>query len=273
MSKGFLIYAEGDKYVKQARALALSIKISQTTVTSVSLVTNDQVDNPEIFDNIIPIPWYDRPGSEFCAEHRWKLYHVSPYDETIVLDSDMLMLDDISLWWKHCGNFDIKFCSKIQNYKLEPVIDTVHRKAFIVNKLSSPYFALHYFKKTQAAYEFYKILEFVCNNWEWCWTQYAPKEYQKWLSMDLASAIAIEISGLQDQALDISGPLTFTHMKTPLQGWDHVPAKWQNTLTCMLDGRAKLYVDNIRQGPLFHYIEKDFITDNILKKLEECHGH
>ena len=121
VSKGFLVLAQNTDdvdYVKQAYALALSIKFSQTTVTSISLVTNNIVpaEYLEVFDNVIPIPWY-KEGTRYQAENRWKLYHVTPYAETIVLDTDMLLLEDISEWWNYCGNHNLKFCSKIKNHK------------------------------------------------------------------------------------------------------------------------------------------------------------
>jgi hypothetical protein len=275
MSKGFLIFAQNTDsidYVKQAYALALSIKHSQTEITSVSLITNDNVADQykAVFDNIIPIPWYDATGSHLKAEHRWKLYYASPYDETIVLDSDMLMLDDISYWWKYLSNYDLKFCSHITNYKLEPIFqDTYHRKAFIANKLTNPYFALHYFKKGQAALDFYKTLEFVIKNWELCYGKFAPEEYQNWVSMDLSAAVAIDILGLDDTAIDKYGPLEFVHMKTPLQGWLTNPAKWQDTVPHYFTRTGDLYVANIKQTKLFHYVEKDFLTDNIISKLED----
>ena len=141
MSKGYLIFAHNTKdidYVEQAYALALSIKHSQTQVTSVSIVTNNNVSKKyqKVFDNIIPIPWSDDVTvTRFAGEHRWKLFHVSPYDETMVLDSDMLVLEDITEWCNYCANYELKFCSHIKNYKLEKIVDTFHRKAFISNKL------------------------------------------------------------------------------------------------------------------------------------------
>ena len=276
MSKGFLVFAQNTEtvdYVRQAYALALSIKHSQQEFTSISLVTNNNV--PEeyrtAFDQIIPIPWFtETDTSVLAAEHRWKLYYASPYDETIVLDTDMLMLADISYWWKYLGNYDLKFCSHITNYKLEPVFeDTYHRKAFIVNKLTNPYFALHYFKKSQVALDFYKTLEFVVKNWELCYGKFAPEEYQNWVSMDLSAAVAIDILGLDETAIDKYGPLEFVHMKTPLQGWLTIPAKWQDTVPHYFTRTGDLYVANIKQTKLFHYVEKDFLTDTVLEKLED----
>jgi len=272
VSKGFIILAQNTKtvdYIQQAYALALSIKHSQQE-KSISLITNDIVPKKyqALFDQIIPIPWEDT-DSRFRAENRWKIYHVTPYDETMVLDTDMLLLEDVSEWWSYCSNYDIKFCSRVKNYKLDTIVDTFHRKTFISNNLTNPYFGLHYFKKNQAAFEFYKILEFVITHWEFCRGTFAPLDPQEWLSMDLAAAIAIEISGLQDQAVDKTSPLEFIHMKTPIQGWQPIPSSWQDTVPFLLNKKGELIVGNIKQDKLFHYVEKNFITDDIIKKLEE----
>lgn len=277
VSKGFVLLAQNTDdvdYVTQAYALAVSIKFSQSDVSSVSLITNNEVpsDYKWAFDNIIPIPWF-KEGTRYQAENRWKIYHVTPYDETIVLDTDMLLLEDISSWWDYCSNHDLKFCSKIRNHKLEYVVDTTYRKAFIVNNLPSPYCALHYFKKSNSAYEFYKVLEFVCNNWEWCWTTFAPNEYQNWLSMDLAVAIAIEITGRHDAVNDSCSPLDFIHMKPMVQGWDVPTYRWQDGVPGLLTKKGDLIVGNIKQSKLFHYVEKDFINEKIIARLEElAHG-
>jgi hypothetical protein len=273
VSKGFLVLAkntESTNYIQQAYALALSIKFSQTSIKNISLATNDVIPNEYVsaFDKIIPIPWVTESSSVFVAEDRWKLYHITPYEETIVLDTDMLLLEDINEWWEYCNNFDITFCSRIKNYKLEPVIDTYYRKTFVANKLTSPYFALHYFKKSEAAHEFYKVLEFVVNNWQWCYTQFAPEEYQNWLSMDVATAITIEMIGNHQSIVNNVSPLEFVHMKTALQGWNPVPASWQDTVPFVLNSKGDLVVGNIKQSKLFHYVEKDFLTPVIMQQLE-----
>jgi hypothetical protein len=275
VSKGFVVLAQNNNtvdYITQAYALALSIKASQTENNLISLITNDPVPKKyqKVFDQIIPIPFNDdAKNTDWKVENRWKIYHATPYDETIVLDVDMLLLEDISTWWAYCSNYDIKFCSRIRNYKLEEVHDTHHRRTFIANDLPNIYFGLHYFKKTRPAYEFYKVLEFVCNNWEWSYDHFALKEYQKWLSMDLTAAITVDMLGLTETALDKNSPLEFIHMKVPLQGWKINTSKWSTIVPVNLNNNGFLEVANIRQSKLFHYVEKDFITKSILKKLEK----
>ena len=274
MSKGFVIFAQNTadtNYVQQAYALALSIQLSQTTHKKVTLVTNDIVPKKyqKVFDKVIPVPWSDNvPATRFNVEHRWKLYHVTPYDETIVLDSDMLLLEDITTWWDYCGHYDVTYCSSIKNHKLETVIDTVHRQAFIINNLPSPYCALHYFKKNQVAYEFYKILEFVITHWEFNRGTFAPNSPNINASMDLATAIAIKLSGMEDQIISSLNPMEFIHMKSFIQGWELPTVDWRDSVLYVLNNQGELLVGNIKQSKLFHYTEKSFISKKIIQKLE-----
>ena len=86
--------------------------------------------------------------------------------------------------------------------------------------------------------------------------------------MDLACAVAIELSGMQE-LVDINSPLQFTHMKSPIQGWSITTESWQDMVMHYLTSTGKLVVGNISQDKLFHYVEKNFITDNLLRELEE----
>ena len=86
--------------------------------------------------------------------------------------------------------------------------------------------------------------------------------------MDLASAIAIEMMMCQDTVFDQYCPLEFIHMKSPLQGWTVYPEKWTDSVSCILNSKGDLVVNNIKQGKIFHYVEKDFITPKLLERLE-----
>ena len=276
VSKGFLVVAQNSNsvdYIEQAYALALSIKYSQKEVTSISVMTNDPVPAKfrSAFDQIVPIPWSDLAyNPDWKIENRWKIFYASPYNETIVLDTDMLLLDDISDWWAYCSNYDLKFCSKVKNYKLETIEqDVFHRKAFISNGLTNPYFALHYFKKNDTTYAFYKALEFISTNWEECYKIFAPLNYQNWLSMDLASAIAIEMTGLHESVIDNTSPLEFVHMKTALQDWDSPHISWQDAVPFVLNSKGELIIGNIKQPKLVHYVEKNFLSKKIMTRLKE----
>ena len=271
VSKGFVVLAQNTAdvdYIKQAYALALSIHTTQTE-NKISLLTNDAVpdDYLSVFDQIIPIPWEDT-DSRFRAENRWKIYHVTPYDETIVLDTDMLMIKNIDNWWWYAQDHDLLFCETTLNYKGDAISSSMYRKTFVENSLPNTHFALHYFKKSEIAEYFYKTLEFVVNNWAWCYGKFAPNHYQDWLSMDLASAIALEMAGL-NSAADVCSPLRFIHMKPGVQDWSPIPVRWTETIPYIFTQAGELIVGNIKQHHLFHYVENDFVEDNnIINKLK-----
>jgi len=111
--KGILMLAQNSEYdyVKQACLNAMSICLTNPE-TKISLVTNDIVPEKykKYFDKIIEIPWNDAASSaEWKIENRWKLYHATPYEKTIVLDTDMLVLQDLTSWWKFLENYDLYF--------------------------------------------------------------------------------------------------------------------------------------------------------------------
>ena len=272
-SKGYLILAqnsEGINYVRQAYALALSIKNTQPNINSVSIVTNDTI--PEeyklVFDNVIGIPWSDSAKlSAWKVENRWKLIHASPYDETIVLDSDMLFFKNIEDKWPYLNNYDVFFASEVVDYKGRSIVDTVNRKTFIDNQLPNVYFALHYFKKTPKSYEFYKVLEFVVKNWKQVYEKITPNSRQTWLSMDVSAAVALKILDAEQEVTNKNLHFTFTHMKPNLQGWRPAPASWINSADYFFNDSKNLFINQFKQHEIFHYTEDKFLTDEIVTML------
>ena len=88
------------------------------------------------FDKIIEIPWIvDGDNTYYLTEQRWKAFHVTPYKETIVLDTDMLFLSDVSHWWNILDRYDVFLTSKVFTYRNQEVTSDFYRKAFVENKL------------------------------------------------------------------------------------------------------------------------------------------
>ena len=270
--KGFLVLAQNSEnidYVRQAYALALSLHKSQSSCL-ISLVTNDPVPDEykEVFDKIIPIPGDDQASdSVWKVENRWKLYHVTPYDETIVFDSDMLVFKSFDRLWEQLSNYDVFFASHVLDFKGNRIRDTVNRKMFTENQLPNLYFGLHYFKKNQPALEFYNTLAFVVANWERVYFDIAPKNKQKWVSMDVSAAIAAKILGIEDQVVHPAIDFNFVHMKSNLQNIDPIPGLWTNILDYYINGNNQLLVSNMLQDGIFHYVTDTFLTNGIITAL------
>jgi hypothetical protein len=271
----FTIFAQNSSvnYIKQAYLCALSIRATNPN-SKICLITNDAIDDTtkSVFDDIVEIPWDDQSAnSEWKIENRWKIYHACPYERTFVLDSDMLVLDNIEHWWNSLEEKDLFFTSHVLSYRNTLITDSYYRKSFVQHELPNLYCGVFYFKKSVQAHEFFKWLELVMNNWELFYGQFAGGNYfQKFPSLDVSAAIVTKILGYKDAVT--SDTLTFpnfVHMKPHIQDWWTVKKdRWQDRVGVYLDNSLNLKIGNFKQSGIFHYTEKDFITEDIIKIYE-----
>ncbi len=264
-------------YVRQACLAAMSIHATNKNV-SICLITNDPVPTKykNLFDHIVEIPWGDHAEEEnWKISNRWKIYHAIPYDETMVIDTDMLILDDISKWFDFLRNYDLFYTSKVFTYRGEEVHDTFYRKNFIRHNLPNLYSGCHYFKKTDLAHEFYTWLEMITNNWMQFYKSAASgKKWAMHPSMDISAAIATNIMDIEHLITNkkVKNP-SFIHMKPKIQNWtENFQYRWQDRIGVYLDDELNLKIGNYTQTGIFHYTEKDFVNKHIINKYEKYLG-
>lgn len=273
MSKGHTFLAQNSDidYVRQAYALALSIKINNKENNQTCLITNDEV--PEnykhAFDYIVPIPWKDAArNSQWKIENRWKVIHATPFEENLVYDTDMILLTSNDHWWNVFQDKDLYFTTKVKTYRDEEVTSTYYRKVFVENNLDNIYTGCYYFRKVSKSFEFFKWVEYIFKNWNQFQDQFLKGKGQKTCSLDLSAALALKF---MDYKVDNS-LITFTHMKPHVQGWNVVYPNWTKLLENYLDDELNLNVGNFYQTGLFHYVEDDFLKSSHIKTLEKIYG-
>jgi len=281
MSKGYLILAQNNTehdYVSMAVACAYSIKATQSTVNNVTLITDIPEAVPHhfhnAFDQILPIQWFDDAyESEWKIENRWKLYHLTPYDETIILDADMLFLSDISHWWNYMSeNFDLLITDKVLTYRNELIVDSYYRKSFRDNNLPNCYSAFTYFKKSDFAEEFWKLVELIVKNWKVFYNSFLKQSKPKHLSIDIAFALAVKILGIEDEVFSSLDIPTFTHMKSRDQGWITYTDTWMDSAGVYMNEKCQLKIGNYQQTGIFHYTENKFFNKNIILQYRKLLG-
>jgi len=269
--KGFVIYAEGSDYVMQAYLAALSIHASNNQFP-VSLVTNETVNDRFrwIFDKIIEIPWYTPSKHALATENRWKLFHATPYYETVVLDADTLVLENLNYAWKFFENYDLYFPTTVYTYRKEIIESDYYRKAFTANQLPNFYNCFCFFKKEKLAQEFFEWVETVSKNWELFYGHFCSEFYPKEPSMDVTTAIVSKIldcdtvSSNQNQSIP-----EIIHMKSQAQNWKNATSQWQDRVGVYLSPDLQLKIGNHRQDSVFHYTENDFCTWDKIEKYEK----
>jgi hypothetical protein len=283
MSRGYIVIAQNTDehdYLRMAYALALSIKTTQrenAICLCVDKKTSDRLEQKccDVFDYIVDIPWNDDAlNSTWKIENKWKYINMSPFDETIILDTDQLFTKSIDHWWDMLSDskYDVLLCTNPRTFRDEPIISDFYRKKFTDCELPDVYSNFTYFNKSEVSYEFFRLVERIINNWELYYNEFLKGKGQDWVSADVAYALAAKILGKEKFISSLPFP-AFVHMKSYIQ---NIPEKnifsdWQDTLTSNVSDDLEINIHNFIQTLPFHYVEKDWLTNDMIKQYENVY--
>lgn len=280
-NRGFFTIAQNNgetDYVRLAYGLALSLKKTQKRFSrlSIGITPGTKVDDRYAwaFDQVVEIPWGDHASdSKWKLENEWKSIWMSPYDETIKLDADMLFFSDITEWWNTLSiqGRDVVWANKVLDWKGDRVTSDYYRKTFTQSRLPNIYTAFGYLRKSKSSYDLFNLAKMIYWNWENFFERFLEADTRPTHpSTDVIFAIASKIMDLDQFDYAERSIPTFTHMKTHLQGWQghdlsedwtkHVPFFFTDMCECKIGNHRQLY-------PL-HYHVKDFLTDEIIHQYE-----
>ena len=268
MSKGVCVVAQNNSscnYVYQAVNLAKSIK-KFSSEENISIVTNDEIpaEYQDLFDKVIRIENDQTTFDEWRIANRKQIYFLSPYDETLVFDTDTLVLQDLSLLWQKLSNEDLYFTTEIRNHRGQKIDkDLIHRKTFIENDLPNIYSALFYFKKTTKNDEFFEMLSLIVDNFNQFAEILTPNQTQKFCSIDVSLAMCVKLLNVKLS----KNKFDLIHMKAPLQGIPNIK-NWSNSLFTFANSDG-IFINNYKQNGVLHYVEDDFINDDIIEWLDD----
>jgi hypothetical protein len=274
MKFGYLIIisenAEHD-YLQMAYALALSIKNTQKPgYDQVALVTNNskavsELKSAWVFDEVIE--W----DQETFWDGRSWMDQLTPFENTVCLDADMLFLKDYSHWIDYfIENAELYISNKAYTYRNELVISDDYRRTFTKNKLPNLYSFYTFFKKdSELVTEFFTLGRAIIKNPTEFSNLFLSEFKPKIVGTDEAFALAAKILDIQDI---IAYPLEFprvVHMKPLVQNWPWPSDKWSNHVGFYFNRQGHLKIGNYQQYDIVHYVEKDKITAETINILEE----
>lgn len=278
--RGFFTICENNDthdYVRMAYALALSLRNTQKKYSNLSIgITPGQKISKKyswIFDEIIELPWLDNAENEsWKLENEWKVYHITPYEETIKLDADMLFVNDISHWWDLLETRDFWITSKVKTFRNNDVVSNYYRKTFTENKLPNVYTAFMYFKKCELSQNIFKMAENIFQSPGDYFSLLNEKNRPVKPTTDVVFSLAIKFLDVQDQCLldlNIDCP-TFVHMKPKIQNLkSFVPENnWTEVISCFVNENKEIKINGFKQQYPFHYHDKNFLTKEIIQILE-----
>ena len=225
-SKGILVFARNNghvDYVKQASFLASRIKKYLNLPTSVVTDSVDYVHNtfPGVFDKVIPVEYandvnnriyFDGTLSQKTANFKNRLrssaYDVSPYDHTLLLDSDMVICNDM---FATCFDSKNDFLIYQKSRDLSGYRDEREFKYISESSVKFYWATCIFFKKTENNCIFFDLVKHVQDHWNHYFRTYQISS--SLFRNDFAFSIAIHImNGFQSGsfASPMPGTLLYT---------------------------------------------------------------
>ncbi len=274
MNFGYLLIVSGHPevdYLKLAYALALSIKNTQRPgYDQVALVIDNASDvttlkSSWVFDHVIE--W----SQETYWDGRSWMDKLTPFENTVCLDVDMLFTRDYSHWVDYfIENSELYIANKSYTYRGELVEDDFYRRAFIKNKLPNLYSFYTFFKKdSEIVRDFFELGRHIIKNPTEFSNNFLTELKPKVVGTDEAFALASKILDISDQiAYDLEFP-RIVHMKPMVQNWPWPATLCSDHVGFYLNRNGKIKIGNYEQHDIVHYVEKDKIDDEMINILEE----
>lgn len=271
MNFGYLIIvsqSENTDYLKLAYSLATSIKNTQKKgYDRVALVIDDasKLYTSNVFDEVIE--WNQET---FWNGRSW-MDLLSPWSETVCLDADMIFTRDYSHWidyfYKNC---DLYVTNKAYTYRNEKITSDEYRKAFTRNNLPNLYSMWSWFKKDKKIVsDFFELVRLITKNPKEFSNNFLSEYKPKIMGTDEAFALSAKILGIDDQiSYDLEFP-KIVHMKGMVQNWPWPADKVTDHVGFYLDREGEIKIGNFQQPNLIHYVEKNLITNEFVKILED----
>jgi hypothetical protein len=271
MNFGYLIIISNTgahDYFKMAEALCYSIKVTQKSgYSKVALVVDNlskiraENETTSMFDHVIE--W----NEETFWNGRNYMDQLSPFDYTVCLDADMLFTEDHSQWIDYfVDNCDLYVANKSYTFKGSVVTEDYYRKAFRDNNIPDLYSFYTFFKKNKSiCNDFFDLGRIILKNPIEFSSIYFSKRRPKILGTDEIFSLSAKILDIEDQ---IAYPLSFprvAHIKPMIQNWNLQADKVSDIVGFYLNDQGKLKIGNYQQQNIVHYVEKDFITEDILE--------
>lgn len=212
-SRGVLTLAFGKpRFIEQAKSLGRSLRLHAPGTQSAIVTDSIDLELKELFTQVIP---YRR---EFGSSVRQKLHLnlYSPFEETLFIDSDCLVLGNLeSFWVAFAGQgFGVPGSKFLQRGSTDPYLDVAFTlDHFGLEKLPKFNGGTYYFNRSGEAASFFATARDLLANWK----DLRFAEFRRDGPADEAIvSVAMAIHGLRPTSMGRAGMYTPTSYRGPL---------------------------------------------------------
>jgi len=262
--QGFVTFAQNTDtvdYLGLAYVQALNIKATQKDnryAVIVDAATKEKLNENHyrVFDYVIDLPVdHNEPTSTRKFANEWQVFWLTPFKETIKLESDLLFTRSIDHWWTAFRLKNICLSTGCKNYLGINSTIRRYRELFDANNLPDVYNGLMYFRYSQEAMKFFDAARYIQQ--EWSYVKAGLKRcIEDRPSTDVLYALAALMVGKETCTMPSMDFLNFVHLKPAINGTEETVT--DKLLTEFDQGMIR--INNVNQLQPLHYFEKDFVT-------------
>lgn len=260
--QGFLTIAQNNEstdYLELAYLQAKSVKATQK-INSYAVIVDEATSklvterHRQVIDYVIVLKQDDAQDDAWKLKNEWQVFTLTPFKETIKLESDLLLTRSIDHWWTAFRLRPMCFSHRCRDHRQEVVEETPYRKFFRDNGLPDLYNGLYYFRYTKETADFFGLARKLFQNWESI-TPSLIRAHGSKPTTDAVFALTAKILGEENYYVPTLDFVNFVHMKSGIQGWsDNQP--WTDYAMVEQD-QSRVRINNINQLWPVHYHEKD----------------
>ena len=274
--QGFLTIAQNTAdvdYLRLAYVQAMSIKLTMPGSQYAVIVDEETLlkvtdNHKKVFDHIITLPQDHAKVDAWKLANEWQVFSLTPFKETIKLESDILFTRNINHWWTAFRLRDVVLSLGCRDYQGQPGKSRRYRKIFDDNSLPDTYNGLMYFRYSQLAHDFFSQAKQVYANWEFIRDNVLVNCRDDYPTTDLVYAIVANNLGVELCTLPGCDFINFTHMKNSINNWPET-TPWPGLVLSELD-LPMIRINNVNQYQPLHYQDKNWITNETIERYESC---
>lgn len=253
MTQGYVITAVNTAdtdYVTCARVLAKSIRLTGDR-RPICLITDTLDNHDSIFDSVVLLQ--DEPIYGPYSNDR-QVYQLSPYDQTLKIEADVIVTHTLDGWWHAFNNRDLVIATGCRDYRNQTSTNRYYRHTLDKNRLPDVYNGLTYFKKSALAQEFYTLVGKIFANWTEINNGLQHPSEMEYGDTDTVYAIAASIIG-RERCTTNTHQFQWVHMKQKINNL--LSVDWTRELVWEL-GDYDFRINTFAQMKPVHYHIKEF---------------
>lgn len=185
-------------------------------------------------------------GDQGGFANDWQCWHVSPYRQTIKLEADMLAAGPIDHWWNLFEHRDVVISQGARDFYGRRTTYRKYRKIFDDNDLPDVYNAITYWRRSDTAQEFFRLVRSIFDHWSQYRTLLRFPESSP--STDVVYAMAAIIMDPARVTLPTGMGPSITHMKMGIN-----PIRTDNWTQELIWETDPARINTVAQWGLIHY--------------------